>query len=1265
MQAQVEQALQAIDQGRFQKLINHLVSLKTNRPYFSPGTVVGKDKTSKGTPDSFLSMPDGTFTFVECTTQNYEANKEDFLEKLEKDIDKCFDESKTNITNKSISNVILAFTSKISPDEELRLKRKLESHSTTCQFLCYGIEYISTNILTYPSLANFYLNITFDSGMISDLNTFIKRSEKGFQPRLTNQFQFRVKEIQLIDEKLATQNILLLTGVPGVGKTKLACNYLDNFRIKNPETGIYVICNSSSKSIWDDLNRFLINNKSYIILFDDANRSTGTFSEVLNFIKMRQEDNIKLLVTVREYATDKVISILKSENTSFDLIQIKPFSNNEIKGIADSVLPEGKFFHQDIQNIISDIAKGNARLAMMAAQIAMSGSGLHKPNNSVDLYQTYFDPILAEIPALQDKNVFGALGIIAFFGTLSKTDQQVRAIIEESFKINFDNLWDNLRILSQEELVDIYEDEIIKISDQVLSAYAFYTVFINPKTKSFSYAELVKKTIKSHKSRLSETIIEINNTFHYNVIKDNISADLIHVQKHLSAEHELLNSFFQIYWLYRESDCLAYIQALISKTKSEKKSSFSYTYTPNSFFGKRDPILSILENFWMHPSDYLKLSLELASDYVFKQRTLMPFFVHMIKTDFAFNVKDYRWNYFRQHQLVDFLCSPAKTSDKAKVYNSILLEIAEIFLKTFYNYQGASNKKREVVFGHFQLKYTEHLISFRKKLLMKVTSLFSNNKEAVIKLTEFYAFEHEKFYPEIWAQEIPIFNSFIKKHFKSPTYRQSNFIYNYTVLLKKHSVIYPKTWDKIYNTDEYKTINILSEHREDHLEPDLEKMRLKKIQRLSTFFKGYTFNKYKSLIVFLEEAFPTEFKNSGYWLSDSLTELFLLELKNDQNLFIRLFEFYLKRGAKLQIRCSSLTYVALTSSKMNTERLYSLINDYEYPDKFQAQCTFFANLEAKDINPINLKRLVYLFKNTNANIYVFSFDFVHKFTSLFLKQKKIIKGASSAKNLITYLTKLLFEKKKVANLGFGPHLVSSSIDYYCKDLKEAKKVYFYMKNRDGHYDFDGKELKSIMDWDSNFFSEYLLEISKEKNFLPFNIDHVKLSFVWDYSDFEKVVTDSLDLLITKDILVSSMSCKANVLFVDLKNDVNKKAKALKFIDKYINKNSKSKLHLNRIMNVISYSFPDQIIPYFTKIIQAHKSLELLKSLWIAPSEMITDSRASSIDSEIILYRQAINAIGQLKNSKSYLKHIEYLNKYIESLEREKKVEERDDFIDGF
>lgn len=81
----IEKYLLAIDQATFQKMMNHLLHLEGYKFIGSPGSVIGKNKTSKGSPDSFFEDGD-SYSFCEITTQEKLASGESFFKKLKKDV---------------------------------------------------------------------------------------------------------------------------------------------------------------------------------------------------------------------------------------------------------------------------------------------------------------------------------------------------------------------------------------------------------------------------------------------------------------------------------------------------------------------------------------------------------------------------------------------------------------------------------------------------------------------------------------------------------------------------------------------------------------------------------------------------------------------------------------------------------------------------------------------------------------------------------------------------------------------------------------------------------------------------------------------------------------------------------------------------------------------------------------------------------------------------------------------------------------------------
>lgn len=118
----IETALASINQAAFQELCDSFLALR-NRNYsaFSrTGSQAGKQKTVKGTPDTFLLLPNGKYIFVE-----YSTNVTAGLSKLVDDVKKCIDTAKTGIQLNQISEIIICVNFKLTAAEIQSLKNIL------------------------------------------------------------------------------------------------------------------------------------------------------------------------------------------------------------------------------------------------------------------------------------------------------------------------------------------------------------------------------------------------------------------------------------------------------------------------------------------------------------------------------------------------------------------------------------------------------------------------------------------------------------------------------------------------------------------------------------------------------------------------------------------------------------------------------------------------------------------------------------------------------------------------------------------------------------------------------------------------------------------------------------------------------------------------------------------------------------------------------------------------------------------------------------
>ena len=88
----IKRMIDQLDGGAFQNLCDAYLNCCGYGDEYSLGMATGTDKTAPGSPDTYFLTADRKYIFVMYTTQ-----KDSFVAKAIEDIDKCFDEGKTEI----------------------------------------------------------------------------------------------------------------------------------------------------------------------------------------------------------------------------------------------------------------------------------------------------------------------------------------------------------------------------------------------------------------------------------------------------------------------------------------------------------------------------------------------------------------------------------------------------------------------------------------------------------------------------------------------------------------------------------------------------------------------------------------------------------------------------------------------------------------------------------------------------------------------------------------------------------------------------------------------------------------------------------------------------------------------------------------------------------------------------------------------------------------------------------------------------------------
>lgn len=160
----IQNRLKESEGGIFQKVCNEILSMKGYKPFKLSGSVLGSNKTRKGTPDSIYIDDDNKYIYVEITTEQGDLSK-----KIIGDVKKCLDKINDNIELNGKISRILFLHNQENIDEILN--EKIREMCGSIKFDIYGIETISSLLQTdFPELAITDLGVKEDFSMIDNIS---------------------------------------------------------------------------------------------------------------------------------------------------------------------------------------------------------------------------------------------------------------------------------------------------------------------------------------------------------------------------------------------------------------------------------------------------------------------------------------------------------------------------------------------------------------------------------------------------------------------------------------------------------------------------------------------------------------------------------------------------------------------------------------------------------------------------------------------------------------------------------------------------------------------------------------------------------------------------------------------------------------------------------------------------------------------------------------------------------------------------------------
>lgn len=1218
----IESHLKAINDSDFQNLIIRLLIFKGYEFISAPGATDTTNKTRQGAPDALFYNKNGKYVLCEMTTQDKEKNKKSFMDKLKRDIDHCFDESKTNIFKSEIGEVVLACNSRIDSKEHVALQRYIfENYQNDNLSIC-SIQNLAEDLVHFPDISEFFPDLSYFDG-ISTLKGFIDASENGVRPNLKNVY---IKQEDLFDDALEAFNdndIILINGNQSMGKTRLAVELAKEFINKN-DYHVLVI-NYYYDNLRKDLLKIIQKNKKYVIIFDNYTQYDGIVYLMNRVIEIYDKSNFKFIFTLKpSFVND--LNIKLSNFKSKQVLTLNNVPYEIINKVIEELSKEHGFHikknHAD--NII-ELSKYNIGFLLMILLPIIENHDYSYIDSAEKAYENYFNNYKSFENILTDNYSLKILGILSFFTKVNLDNNELILKISDVFNINLNENGNVIQKLVNYELLTKIGN-VVEFSDSILSNYLFYHVFISQNILSFE--DLVINFIDSYSILINQKIYDVIQAFGRDDFKNKKFESLVKLKSNLKDKN--LISFYKIFNIYFEIKILNFVKDWLY---GEVKEIFDINKfrIPNmhNYFNKNH-IIELLAPLLY--SSYDVLALKLFVEIIYWKPSLTKEVFYHLKENYSYSIYSLQYDYFYQNKLMDFLELSGGNENKEKIKEMIfifLLNENRLFGWHHSEFQQISDYKANI--NRFKMPISDSLSEFRLRLLNYLLKLYDDYQfEVEINLKSYINLITPEYSYFILNEEKTIKKFFSKMDFNRYipnilAYIYFNKVFDvYIEKFGKYSNVFPDFFE-FNHVDYIDKINVLSLISEGYEDIDARE----KISKIKNYLK--IDQNYSEFFELLKEV--KEFNNWYY----NVDYLFAALIKFDENLFIEAFNYYCLNNYSL-LKSFGFVKMLFEEITLSTIEIYELINNNYYDELETLNGVFFKVIPENQINDFIFYKLINYIK-TAKNFYFLPENYL-KFNPCFEKLKNNLNTETT--NIVQFLTEMLIEKTNNNSKYLFSHEFCKKYKEYFKDNFELlKKTYFVNLKLDKHADYKFEDLEELCKLDKFFLKEYFKW--RFNNDDAFYEDEYQMKFVWELSyTFEEL--SSLILFIINHS--RDYDCEGVSLLFSSENP-----NEIEFFKAFIVKNYDNKKAIEVIfMNIKKYCSPDVYVEFLEMFLNLNNDFDIFRVI-IYPYIQIRRLFVKEKDIKIKLdFYNKIKIMLEDFNSLDYIKHLCLVETKINELE---------------
>ena len=1217
-----------LEGGAFQKLFDTYLYKKYKfKNIQTLGVQTGTNKPTKGIPDSYVLTDDEKYILI-----NYGTVSSRSTEKIRADILSCFDKSKLSLPKDKIKKIICGHGStNIHIEQFDSIKETIDG----VEIELIGIDTLSHDLaLFYPHIAKDELGIAIDTNQFFEVEDFVKVYDaNGINAPVNCDFLYRESEITETCTSILNNKVTILTGPPGIGKTRLAlevCRQQDDGKTK-------VFCvKSNGNLLYEDVKYYISDPGRYLVFFDDANMVVS-FDNVLDTILTLSTDfDVKVLISVRDYAKERVIDAV-SRYMSPNIIEIGRFKDDEIKDILKSDLG---IVNSDYLKKIAEIANGNIRLAFLAGMRSIDG-GYQAIRNAEDIFKNYYGRIIDEAK-LTKEDVF-MLFFIAIAGPVKNNENQLYRDMKNLYgkKIVEEDIIENLYSL---ELVDWFKNEITKIADQSFGNYILYYVLFEKRWVSVE--GLISIGFPTFQNKIVYALNTLMEIFNSEECTKYIEDSIIAAWDNAPVEQDIdyLESFYRV----NPDKALFIIKNYIDQDVNVDFNLHGFDINSKKNYGNiTAKVIEILGGY-KYTEDF-EDAVDLLMLYFEKRPDLIMDFYFVLSARLLYDKYSYRDKYNHEMRLLDKLW--CYTEEGKNYNNSILyLQIVECALKTEISFIEESRNSRSVNFVRMTLGFTKELADIRTRIWQNLAILRKNEEyhnviNSVLLEIHFNGLNEEDAKNYLQTDFNTIYEYVIDKN--TPDFFDAKVIARYKEVAEQIGIRPDHRYMVAERNQEFRIYRMLiREHLIGRTIEEDERLRKESISKEISTYDLKDFQELFCSCKFLEKAVC----DRDQWSINTGLDCVFEIIEGNTELYLKVLKEYFHANAPFKL--NGYHQIKYLLDSIGYEATYCFVNNNALDKKDVWMPFIWESLPEDNID----EKIVNDYKT-------FVFDNLASDNPIIPTVQVVARYGERDNELKAVVIKAVLTSPKLSasflDYAYYDDEIEKIIDFFRNDITALASIYISAIEISCHIDYDGKLFAKIFERQPTVWNEYVDWIKSKDNMRGDGNEHKIVELIWRDNKWRECVEYAFKVL-TDDNMVFYIKEPAGLLFAKTTDATILERKKYWLIEK-LRENSLRVEKCKKLIDVVVNVLPDWKLEYILEFLKVNKNPEDFKKIHLFPLS------CSWSGSEIPLIMEKIDFLKLLKGNLkgiNYIDHRKYIEEYRMDLEKYKEKVELREYLEN-